>query len=340
MKNKKILLAMPRDYSLSNLIIKNLEFLGLEVIYINPEETEDFKYESFNQRLLNLYHKIISGNKNYKIKLRKEYYFKAKYEIINTFEKYDYGLFIRADFFHDDIISYCKSKCDKLVAYHYDGINRNKEIYSKFGFFDSFYVFDKEDLKHNSSFKFITNFYFDFPEESNTKTPFENDFYFLGSHHESRKNEIFKLYKSLRNISNKVKFDIVFDKTQYQKMPEYKTENINCLPKIIAYETYLKNTLNSKIIIDLVINEHKGLSFRVFESLKYKKKLITTNKTVIDYPFYNSNNILILDENNFNQIQSFIEIPYQEIDVQITNTYSFSNWFNNLFDIEHYTKIQ
>lgn len=123
-------------------------------------------------------------------------------------------------------------------------------------------------------------------------------------------------------------------------MPEYKTENINCLPKIIAYETYLKNTLNSKIIIDLVINEHKGLSFRVFESLKYKKKLITTNKTVIDYPFYNSNNILILDENNFNQIQSFIEIPYQEIDVQITNTYSFSNWFNNLFDIEHYTKIQ
>ncbi len=68
MKNKKILLAMPRDYSLSKLIIKNLEHLGLNVTYINPEETEDFKYESFKQRLLNLYHKTISGNKKYKIK--------------------------------------------------------------------------------------------------------------------------------------------------------------------------------------------------------------------------------------------------------------------------------
>lgn len=340
MKNKKILLAMPRDYSLSKLIIKNLEHLGLTVIYINPEETEDFKYESFSQRIINLYNKLILRNKDYKRKLRKDYYFKAKYEIINTFEKYDYCLFIRADFFHDDIIKYCKSKSEEFVAYHYDGVNRNKEIFNKIHFFNSFYVFDREDLKLDKSFNYITNFYFDYPENESNDYNQEFDFYFLGSHHHSRKKTIFNLFKMLAAISEKIKFDIVFDKTQYYEIPEYKAKNINCLPKLIEYELYLENTKKSKIIVDLVINDHKGLSFRIFESLKYQKKIITTNSTVKEYPFYNENNILILNENNISEVESFLKKPYIKIDEEIIKTYSFTNWFKNIFKIEPFITLK
>lgn len=338
MENKKILLAMPRDYSLSKLIIRNLESIGLTVIYINPEQTEGFKYESFSQRVLNLYHKVVLGDKSYKRKLRKDYYFKAKYKIINSFDNYDYGLFIRADFFHDDIIKYCKSKCSNFASYHYDGINRNKEIFNKIHFFDSFFVFDKEDIISNPSFKFITNFYFDYPEEENISNEF--DFYFLGSHHLSRKKMLFNFHKELNKVCKKVKFDIVFDKTQYSEIPEYKLENINCLPKLIDYDLYLENTKKSKVIIDLVINEHKGLSFRVFESLKYRKKLITTNSTIKEYPFYDENNIFILKDDNFNQIESFLNRPYIEINDTVLKTYSFTNWLRNLYEVEPYIAIK
>lgn len=330
---------MPKDYSLSKLIVKNLEALGLKVININPEEIGEFKYDSLSQRILNLYHKTISGNKTYKQKLKKEFYLKDKYEIINTFEKYDFCLFIRADFFDDDIIQFCKLKSKQIVSYHYDGINRNKKIFNKIKFFDDFFVFDKEDLKVNPSFKYISNFYFNYPEDDKN-IKIENDFYFLGSHHESRKENIFKLYEKLSQLSNNVKFEIVFDKPDYKKIPSYKERQINCFKKIIAYNLYLENIKKTKIIIDLVIDEHKGLSFRVFESLKYRKKLITTNKTIKDYPFYNENNILVLDNNNLEEIDLFLKKPLVEIDPSIIKAYSFTNWFKNLYNIDHHIKIK
>lgn len=339
MKNKKIILAMPKDYSLSKLIVKNLEALGLKVININPEEIGEFKYDSLSQRILNLYHKTISGNKTYKQKLKKEFYLKDKYEIINTFEKYDFCLFIRADFFDDDIIQFCKLKSKQIVSYHYDGINRNKKIFNKIKFFDDFFVFDKEDLKVNPSFKYISNFYFNYPEDDKN-IKIENDFYFLGSHHESRKENIFKLYEKLSQLSNNVKFEIVFDKPDYKKIPSYDERQINCLKKIMAYNLYLENIKKTKIIIDLVIDEHKGLSFRVFESLKYRKKLITTNKTIKDYPFYNENNILVLDNNNLEEIDFFLKKPLVEIDPSIIKAYSFTNWFKNIYNIDHHIKIK
>lgn len=330
---------MPKDYSLSKLIIKNLESIGLQVIHINPEDTEDFEYESFKQKVLNLFHKIFSGNKNYKKKLRREFYFKKKFETINTFEEYDFCLFIRADFFEDELIKFCKTKSKHIVAYHYDGINRNKEIFKKINYFDSFFVFDKEDLKINSSFKYISNFYFDYPEDDNIKK-IENDFYFLGSHHDSRKESLFKLYKLLTQISKNVKFEIVFDKANYSEIPSYETQDIICFPKIITYESYLENIKKSNVIVDLVISEHKGLSFRVFESLKYQKKLITTNTTIKNYPFYNENNILILDDENVQEINLFLQKPLIEIDKLTLETYSFTNWLKNLYNIEPFIKIK
>ena len=330
---------MPKDYNLSKLIVKNLQSLGLEVIYIYPEDTDSFKYDSIKQRLLNLYHKVISGNKSYKKKLRRDFYFKTSYNLINTHEKYDFCLFIRADFFENELIKACKTKSNQMISYHYDGIHRNKEIFNKINFFDSFFVFDKEDLKFNSSFKYISNFYFDYPEEEE-HLQIENDFYFLGSHHNSRKNNIFELYEKLIQISKNVKFEIVFDKANYGEINSYQNQNIKCFSKIINYESYLLNIKKSKIIIDLVIDEHKGLSFRVFESLKYKKKLITTNQTIKNYPFYNPNNILILEQNSIEEIRSFLQKPIIEIDKKTLETYSFTNWLKNLYNIEPFIKIK
>lgn len=340
-KDKKIILAMPKDYSLSILIAKNLESLGLQVVNITPQDTveEEFRYESLKQRLLNLYYKTIHKNKNYKKKLKKEFYLKNKYNKINTFKEYDFCLFIRADFFDNDIIQYCKSKSKKIVSFHYDGINRNKKIFNKIPFFDTFFVFDKEDLKVNPNFKYISNFYFDYPEEYKDKD-IQHDFYFLGSHHESRKDSMFKLYEKLCELSEKVKFEIVFDKADFNEIRNYEEKDIHCFKKIVAYQLYLENIKKTKTIIDLVISEHKGLSFRVFESLKYNKKLITTNKTIKDYPFYNENNILVLDNNNLDEIDLFLEKPFIKISPAIIETYSFTNWFKNLYNLEQHIKIK
>lgn len=60
------------------------------------------------------------------------------------------------------------------------------------------------------------------------------------------------------------------------------------------------------------------------------KKLITTNKCIKEFDFYNKNNILVL-ENNYDEIKDFLALPYIIIDEKIKNNYMLEQWINNFF---------
>ena len=94
----------------------------------------------------------------------------------------------------------------------------------------------------------------------------------------------------------------------------------------------------SKVLLDFVISEHKGLSLRTFEALGHDKKLITTNKEIAKYDFYHPNNIFILD-NNFDDIPAFLNKPYHHIEPKIKEKYSFGNWIKYVLDIHPYQPI-
>jgi hypothetical protein len=96
---------------------------------------------------------------------------------------------------------------------------------------------------------------------------------------------------------------------------------------------------NAKVIIDLVVADHNGLSFRVFEALKYKKKLITTNQYVKYYDFYDSNNIFILKEDNYNDLDEFLASEYKKLDQKLYEKYGFTNWSNYILDIAPHIPI-
>ena len=62
------------------------------------------------------------------------------------------------------------------------------------------------------------------------------------------------------------------------------------------------------------------------ESLFFKRKLITNNKEVMKYEFYNPNNIFILEKDNFEKINEFINSKYEDIDSKIVDYYDIENW--------------
>ena len=59
-----------------------------------------------------------------------------------------------------------------------------------------------------------------------------------------------------------------------------------------SYQFYLKGN----IILDIAHPHQKRLSFRPYEAMGLRKKLITTNKDIANYDFYNPNNIFIIDD--------------------------------------------
>ena len=89
----------------------------------------------------------------------------------------------------------------------------------------------------------------------------------------------------------------------------------------------------SKIMMDISRAASTGLSFRVFESLAYQKKLITTNEAVKRYAFFDPNNILVIDPENIEIPKEFFETPYNPIDQDVYNKYTIENWVKTVFGL-------
>lgn len=97
--------------------------------------------------------------------------------------------------------------------------------------------------------------------------------------------------------------------------------------------------MRSKAILDMKLPYHEGLSFRFFEAIYYKKKIITDNVNVKNYDFYHPDNIFITDYEDFSGLKEFLEKPYYEIDEKIVNKYGVENWLRYVLDIEPHQKI-
>jgi hypothetical protein len=87
----------------------------------------------------------------------------------------------------------------------------------------------------------------------------------------------------------------------------------------------------SRIILDIAKPGQAGLSFRFFEAMAARKKVITTNPGVVDYDFYNPANILVIDEADPQIPQSFISEPYVDVPEHVYRKYTLQGWVETVF---------
>jgi hypothetical protein len=97
----------------------------------------------------------------------------------------------------------------------------------------------------------------------------------------------------------------------------------------------VKNIISSSFALVDIQQQHQiGLSFRVFEALGFKKKLITNNQDIINYDFYNPNNIFIISESNYEVPSIFFETDYIEVSPEIINRYGLNNWLSIVLKVD------
>jgi hypothetical protein len=69
----------------------------------------------------------------------------------------------------------------------------------------------------------------------------------------------------------------------------------------------------------------------VFEAMGYHKKLITTNKEIVNYDFYDPANIFVIDDNEDISIpDAFFETPYKKLPPEVYNKYTVSAWVDTI----------
>jgi hypothetical protein len=92
-------------------------------------------------------------------------------------------------------------------------------------------------------------------------------------------------------------------------------------------------------LLDLKVDEHEGLSFRVLESVGLGKKIITTNPRVRDYDFFNPDNILIWNGQSIEELKAFVDKPYMPVADHVKKKYSLKNWIQYVLGEGAYTPI-
>ena len=101
----------------------------------------------------------------------------------------------------------------------------------------------------------------------------------------------------------------------------------------MSYDKYLELLSESNCILDYNEKGQSGLTLRPMEALFLEKKLITNNKDIKNYDFYNPSNIFILGENNIEDIKEFINKPYEKVEQKIIDYYDFEQWLSR-FEVQ------
>ena len=219
-----------------------------------------------------------------------------------------------------------KKQASSYITYIYDSCKRFPIDHLLNGVFNEIFSFDIDDSK-KYGFTFITNYiYF---EKKEIKSDSKNNYKAFIVMSADERIQILNKLADFFTI-NKLKFKFVL---VGKKRPKNLNENIEFSNKTFLLSDYQKDIENSSILIDLIRFNHNGLSFRIFEALALQKKIITSNLSIKNYDFYNTESIFVLDTNNITVPLEFIESPFQPIDNAIYEKYTIKNWVKTVFKI-------
>lgn len=316
---KKILFLCPYYFDLYKVFQSGLEkYSGCEVDTVVYKK-EKFEYTGL-QRVQNFFAKNFLG-KN----LKPIWKSRAHIESIANPEQYEYMLVLCPELLHADHLRYLCSKVGRSIVYYWDGFDHFPPYKDTVQYFDVCYSFDPVDAK-TYDLKFITNFYFE--EWCNLEQ--ENDLFFLSTY-DARFPELEKIVRSFELQGRRVS---VHQYTTDQSVIElHKGGIIKFSDQPVAFAKVNEMMKRSRFVLDLQKNIQRGLTFRVFEAMGLRKKLITTNSDIVNYDFYHPDNIFVWQKDTLEVPCSFLESPYRPLADDVYRKYSQESWVKKILEL-------
>ncbi len=293
-----------------------------ESTYINCME---FRYEYANIiKNLSAFCSKVFLRKN----IKKRYRTQKTIETIEKLTFQDYILVINAGEFDPIVFDLLKTKTNKLINYNYDSLKRVPLPANATSIFNKIYSFDSEDIK-NYPYLIKSNNYI-YKDKQPLKEKFSTKAFVTLSKDKVRNKTVSKIADQFDKKGYRGRYEFII----VDKKSKSLNKNLIFTNKTIPSEEVLSKIENTEIMIDIVRKNQTGLSFRVFESLAYQKKLIITNPSIKNYAFYNPNNILVIDKDNPTIPASFLESKYEPLEQSIYNQFTLKTWVKKVFELE------
>ncbi len=334
---KRVLLLAPSFMNIYMDIIKGLEASNMEVVWV---EDGQIKGNPYNKR-----------NINHATKTLEEYdglvnqLWTKKFSELPEHYHFDFflaidGLMVSRDFF---VELRRRNPGIKTLLYLYDKIEGNYELNVFFDCYDGIYTFEKSDsLKYNLHHLPI------YWTETSKENEDVYDIFGMASYKAGERYAIFTNVRKMAiagglrvNISlyhPHVKSRFVYQLKYIIKrllgkrmLPLSRLQDDIFTDIIMTPDEFRSNICKSKVILDTHNSFQDGLTARFMWAIGTGKKIITTNKNIIEYPFYDPDQVMILD-NNYHDIIPFINAPFimkEEVKNQILK-YRIDNWLSTI----------
>lgn len=309
-------------------IVSKLQEKGVDASHINMGA---YRYKNFGERFRNALSKIFL-NKNIKHIKRQQY-------VLDSLAKLgpqDKILVLNPHNLDYETIEQIKSYTPYLISYLYDNLERFP-VKDRLELFDKIYSFEDKDVK-KYGFEKITNYNY-LSEQPLQCDTIENDLFYITSYDKRRIKLLRRLASRLSALEIKSKIIVVGKQVWKEKMKQVSSNSlfnkyIQLRKKPIYIDEVLSEYKKNKVMLDLMRDGQEGLSFRVFEAMALEKKIITDNPSILNYDFYDPQNILYVDKDLEILSESFFKTPYKSLPAELFKKYTLDNWLKKVFDLE------
>jgi hypothetical protein len=326
----KILLWAPEFFGYDKQIKDALVSMGHKVYMVHDRPFKSAFLRAITTRFPNIIGKILTP------------YYKRKIKIIH--ENLDFVLVINGQTLTPSILGYIKSKNNNahMILYLWDSIRNRKNVINNFREFDKILSFDLADCEQ-FGITYRPLFYssnFNQPFKSNGNKTYSNFVVgFLGTIHSDRLDVIDK-FASCNPLLTLKKFMYLHERWVF--ILKYLTNKTFRLFKKDDFN-YYSLTLDESAdflsrcdaVLDIEHSNQTGLTIRTLECIGLNKKLITTNKSVFNHDFFDSNSVFVIDRDHPVVSQKFQNGGiFKGFSDHIRTKYSLEGWIDEVFDFE------
>lgn len=323
MIQKRVLFIGIGFYDYEDAIIKEFIDQGYDVDYFSETPANTFLYRIYQR--FKQHKKIESIREKHSLSI-----------IERSKGNYDLVFIIKAESLSKNAINILKTQNpnSKFVLYLWDSIRRIKGIEEKLNFFDKVFSFDRLDSVNNDKLVFNPLFFRNEYSIQYTNSSPSNDIYHLGWYHSDRLILIQKIAEYCQKNNLKYQFILFTGYFSYFLQNIFgghlKNNKKFLIFKPVSAKENFVNILNAKATLDIAHPFQTGLTMRTIELIGAERKIITTNEDVLNYDFYNPNNIFIINRDNPILDRSFFETKYESIPSEIRSNYSIHNWLSRM----------
>ena len=211
-----------------------------------------------------------------------------------------------------------KSYRKRLIFWHWNPMKKDKDIaiWKETKEMCEHWTFNPKDAKKYGMG--LNNQFFFYQNRENVSK--EEAAFFVGVD-KGRYEKLLAISKSLKNIGVTVDFHIInMESNDNRKYVE---------KKYMEYDEVISHIRKSKAVVEMVQDGQNGLTARALEAMFFETKLITNNKMICNFNFYNNHNIFIIGEDNNDSLDTFLHTPFQSIDRKDLYPYDANGWINN-----------